>query len=212
MSSGVDLCELCKGQKILPVLTIDDASHARPLAEIMVRSGFPVIEITLRTPAALDAIQSAGQVKGCTAGAGTLLCPEDAKKAADAGAAFGVSPGSTDALLESCQTIGLPFLPGVATPGEAMHMLAAGIQHMKFFPAEMVGGLGTLNALAQTMPAIRFCPTGGIGAALAPDYLRLPNVVCVGGSWIASREEIAAGHWRKIEDQAKLAASLYDLQ
>lgn len=204
----LDLRRLCPAQRVLPVLVIDDAEEAETLAQILVACGLPVIEITLRTATARAAIAAAARVSGCTVGAGTLLTAQDATDAAAAGASFGVSPGMTDQLVAGCIAAQLPFLPGVATPSEAIRAAEIGFQCLKFFPAETNGGCSALNALAQTMPNLQFCPTGGISATSVNDYLALPNVTCVGGSWIAPRTDVESANWAAIERRARAAADL----
>ncbi len=200
--------ELCRMAPVIPVLVIEDAAAARPLAEALVAGGLPVLEVTLRTPAALDAIAAMSEVEGGIVGAGTLLSPADVAAAKDAGARFGVSPGATDILLGACEDAGLPLLPGAATASEAMRLLERGYRVQKFFPAEAAGGATALKALAAPLPQIVFCPTGGIDLAKAPSYLSLPNVECVGGSWVAPKRMMADGAWADIERLAREAASL----
>jgi 2-dehydro-3-deoxyphosphogluconate aldolase / (4S)-4-hydroxy-2-oxoglutarate aldolase len=166
---------------VIPVVVIDDADEAVPLAFGLVAAGMPAIEITLRTPAALTAIRNiAAEVPGARVGAGTVLNPGQGEQALDAGATFLVSPGATPALLDAQ----LPLLPGVATASEILALLERDITAAKFFPAEASGGIQALRAFAGPFPEVRFCPTGGIDAPKAPDYLALPNVACVGGSWM----------------------------
>jgi 2-dehydro-3-deoxyphosphogluconate aldolase / (4S)-4-hydroxy-2-oxoglutarate aldolase len=200
--------EICGMAPVIPVLVIEDASTAAPLAEALVRGGLPALEVTLRTPAALDAIRAMAEVDGGIAGAGTLLTPQDVRAARKAGARFGVSPGATDALLSACEDEGLPLLAGAATASETMRLLERGYTAMKFFPAEAVGGARALAALAGPLPRARFCPTGGVTLGNAADYLALPNVLCVGGSWIAPRDRVASGDWDAITQLARQAAAL----
>lgn len=200
------MAEICALAPVIPVLVIHDAAQAVPLAQALVEGGLPVIEVTMRTPAALPAIRAMASVKGAIVGAGTVLSPDDMERARDAGAAFAVSPGATDALLESARD--LPFLPGVATPSEAMRLLEHGLTTAKFFPARANGGPGVLAAWAGPLPQMRFCPTGGIGAADAGDWLALPNVTCVGGSWVAPQAAVAAGDWGEVTRLAREAAAL----
>jgi len=174
--------DICRAAPIVPVLVVRDAAHARPLAEALVAGGLPALEVTLRTPAALEAIRIMSGVPGGIVGAGTLLTPEDVRAAKAAGAQFGVSPGATDALLKACEAEGLPLLPGAATASEAMALLERGYDMLKFFPAEASGGAPALGALAAPLPRVSFCPTGGVTPSNAPAYLRLPNVICAGGS------------------------------
>lgn len=200
--------EICGLAPIVPVLTIGDAATARPLAEALVSGGLPALEVTLRTPAALEAIRAMSGVPGGHVGAGTLITPEDVRAAKAAGAAFGVSPGATDELLAACEAEQLPLLPGAATATEAMRLLARGYGMLKFFPAEASGGAPALKAIGAPMPQITFCPTGGISPSNAGSYLSLSNVLCAGGSWVAPKELVAAGNWAAIEMLAKQAAQL----
>jgi 2-dehydro-3-deoxyphosphogluconate aldolase/(4S)-4-hydroxy-2-oxoglutarate aldolase len=194
---------------VMPVVVIDEAAHAVPLARALVAGGIRAIEITLRTGAALDAVQAiARDVPDAIAGVGTAITAADVLAALDAGAKFIVSPGATSALLEAAIGSGLPFLPGVATASELMAGMAAGFSAFKFFPAAQAGGVEGLKALAGPFPHARFCPTGGVSAANAASYLALPNVTCVGGSWLAPREMIAAGDFARIERLATEAAGL----
>ncbi|AHD02025.1 bifunctional 4-hydroxy-2-oxoglutarate aldolase/2-dehydro-3-deoxy-phosphogluconate aldolase [Leisingera methylohalidivorans] len=200
--------EICGLAPIVPVLVIEDDSTARPLAEALVAGGLPALEVTLRTPAALEAIRAMSEVPGGHVGAGTLITPEDVRAAKAAGAAFGVSPGATDELLAACEAEQLPLLPGAATATEAMRLLARGYAMLKFFPAEASGGAPALKAIGAPLPQITFCPTGGISPANAGSYLSLRNVLCAGGSWVAPKDLIAAGNWGGIELLARQAAQL----
>ena len=202
--------EICALAPIVPVLVVDDAAHARPLAEALVAGGLPALEVTLRTPAALDAIRAMAQVPGGVVGAGTLVTPDDVRAAKEAGAQFGVSPGATDALVAACEAEGLPLLPGAATATEAMRLLERGYDMLKFFPAEASGGASALKAIGAPLPQITFCPTGGVSPANARDYLSLPNVICAGGSWVAPKQMVAQGDWAGIEALAREAAALMD--
>ena len=200
--------DLCRLAPVIPVLVIDDAGLAADLARALVAGGLPVLEVTLRTPAALDAIRAMSEVEGGIVGAGTLLTPADVEAAREAGALFGVSPGATDRLLDAAEAADLPLLPGAATATEAMRLLERGYTMQKFFPAEASGGAKALGSLASPLPQIRFCPTGGVGLKNAPDYLALPNTLCVGGSWVAPKDLVAAGDWGAIEKLASEAATL----
>ncbi|MCB4458407.1 bifunctional 4-hydroxy-2-oxoglutarate aldolase/2-dehydro-3-deoxy-phosphogluconate aldolase [Leisingera sp. McT4-56] len=200
--------EICGLAPIVPVLVIEDASTARPLAEALVAGGLPALEVTLRTLDALEAIRAMSGVPGGHVGAGTLITPEDVRAAKAAGAAFGVSPGATDELLAACEAEQLPLLPGAATATEAMRLLARGYDMLKFFPAEASGGAPALKAIGAPLPQITFCPTGGISPANAGSYLSLGNVLCAGGSWVAPKDLIAAGNWDGIELLARQAAQL----
>jgi 2-dehydro-3-deoxyphosphogluconate aldolase/(4S)-4-hydroxy-2-oxoglutarate aldolase len=194
---------------VMPVVVVDSATDAVSIAKALVAGGLPAIELTLRTTAALDAIRAiVDEVPGILVGAGTIVKPGQAKLAMDAGAQFLVSPGVTGPLLHAMQDTGLPFLPGTATVSEAMAALEAGITELKFFPAEASGGVAFLKAIASPVPAARFCPTGGITAASAPSYLALPNVGCVGGSWLTPADVVASGDWERITTLAAEAAAL----
>jgi len=200
--------ETCELAPIVPVLVVDDATKARPLAEALVAGGLPALEVTLRTPAALEAIAEMAKVKGGVVGAGTLITPRDVENAVAAGAKFGVSPGATDELVAACEALGLPLLAGAATATEAMQMLARGYDLLKFFPAEASGGAPALKAIGAPLPQISFCPTGGVSLSNANDYLSLPNVICAGGSWVAPKDLVAAGDWAGIEALARDASKL----
>jgi len=194
---------------VIPVVVIDDLAHAVPVARALVEGGLPVIELTLRTPVALDAIRAiATEVPEILVGAGTIVSPGQAKLAVDAGAQFLVSPGSTPTLLAAMADSGVPFLPGTATVSEVLAVLEAGFTEMKFFPAEASGGVPYLKSIASPLPDARFCPTGGITSASASSYLALPNVGCVGGSWITPGELLEAGAWKQVRALAAAAATL----
>ena len=202
--------EICALAPIIPVLVVDDAAHARPLAEALVAGGLPALEVTLRTPAALDAIRAMAQVPGGVVGAGTLVTPDDVRAAKEAGAQFGVSPGATDTLITACEAEGLPLLPGAATATEAMRLLERGYDMLKFFPAEASGGAPALKAIGAPLPQITFCPTGGVSPSNARDYLSLSNVICAGGSWVAPKQMVTQGDWTGIEALAREAAGMMD--
>ena len=194
---------------VVPVVVIEDAADAVPLARALVAGGLPAIEVTLRTPAAPDAIRAiAGEVPSAVVGAGTVITPEQVTASVAAGARFLVSPGWTDVLLEAMRASGVPFLPGVSTTSEVVALLERGVREMKFFPAQAAGGTAYLKSLAGPLPQARFCPTGGIGPDNAPDFLRLPNVGCVGGTWMLPADAIAARDWDRIESLAREAAGL----
>jgi 2-dehydro-3-deoxyphosphogluconate aldolase/(4S)-4-hydroxy-2-oxoglutarate aldolase len=194
---------------VLPVVVIEKAADAVPLARALVAGGLPAIEVTLRTPAALEALRAiAGEVPGAVVGAGTVLTPGQVKECVAAGARFLVSPGWTDLLLEAMRGSGVPFLPGVSTTSEVVALLERGVREMKFFPAQAAGGTAYLKSLAGPLPQARFCPTGGIGVNSAPEYLALPNVGCVGGSWMIPADAVAARDWGRIEALAREAAAL----
>ncbi len=199
---------ICELAPIVPVLVIEDAAQARPLAEALVAGGLPALEVTLRTPAALEAIRRMAEVPGGVVGAGTLVTPKDVRAAKAAGARFGVSPGATDLLIAACEAEGLPLLPGAATASEAMRLLEMGYDMLKFFPAEASGGAPALKAIGAPLPQISFCPTGGVSPDNAEAYLSLPNVVCAGGSWVAPRDLVQSGDWAGIEALAHAASRL----
>ncbi|WP_299847594.1 bifunctional 4-hydroxy-2-oxoglutarate aldolase/2-dehydro-3-deoxy-phosphogluconate aldolase [uncultured Roseovarius sp.] len=200
--------EICALAPIVPVLVIDDVQSARPLAEALIAGGLPALEVTLRTPAALDAIRAMAEVPGGHVGAGTLITPDDVRAAKAAGASFGVSPGATDELLAACEAEDLPLLPGAATATEAMRLLARGYDILKFFPAEASGGAPALKAIGAPLPQITFCPTGGVTQDNAETYLSLDNVLCAGGSWVAPKDLITVGDWEGIETLARDAAGM----
>ncbi len=200
--------EICRLAPVVPVLVIDDLTHAAKLAEALVAGGLPVLEVTLRTPVALEAIRLMAAVPGGRVGAGTLLTPADVKAAKAAGATFGVSPGATDRILDACAEYDLPLLPGAATASEIMALLEKGYTVQKFFPAEQSGGAAFLKSIGSPIPQVKFCPTGGIGLNRARDYLSLSNILCVGGSWVAPREAMARGDWAAITRLAAEAAIL----
>jgi 2-dehydro-3-deoxyphosphogluconate aldolase / (4S)-4-hydroxy-2-oxoglutarate aldolase len=204
-----DLDSLLTGTPVVPVLVIDSVATALPLARALVDGGLRVLEITLRTPAALDVIRAlAAEVEGAVVGAGTVLTAGQYEDAERAGARFVVSPGATDALLAAAAASAVPFLPGAVTASEVMRLLEQGYRCLKFFPAEPAGGVAYLEALAAPLPEARFCPTGGIDAVKARAYLSLPNVLCVGGSWVAPNDALAAGDWPRITGLARAAVAL----
>lgn len=200
--------KVCALAPVVPVLVIDDLAHAAPLAKALVAGGLPALEVTLRTPCALDAIRAMAEVPGGVVGAGTLLTPADVKAAKAAGATFGVSPGATDRLIAACEDEGLPLLPGAVTASEIMALLERGYTVQKFFPAEQSGGAGFLKSIGAPIPQVRFCPTGGISLKNAADYLGLKNILCVGGSWVAPKEAMVAGDWAAITRLAAEARAL----
>jgi len=191
---------------VLEVARVEDAAN---LAGALARGGMKVIEITLRTAAALDVIRAMSALPDVIVGAGTVLKPDHLKAAIDAGAKFIVSPGLTEPVATAARAADIPFLPGVATAGEIMRGLDMGLSRFKFFPAETSGGVGAVAAFAGPFQGVRFCPTGGIGSDIAPRYLQLPNVACVGGSWVAPRDAVADGDWSRIEIVARNAAHLH---
>lgn len=206
--SSVEALKIAALAPIIPVLVVEDAATAAPLAEALVAGGLPALEVTLRTPAALEVIAEMARVPGGVVGAGTLLTPADVQAAKAAGATFGVAPGATDRLLDACLEADLPLLPGAATASEAMRLLERGYKMLKFFPAEASGGVAALKAISAPLPQITFCPTGGISPTNASDYLALPNVACAGGSWVAPSDKVAAGDWAGITALARDAAVL----
>ncbi len=194
---------------VVPVITIEDAAAAVPLARALVAGGLPVIEITLRTRAAVDAARAIiAEVPEAVVGIGTVLTPGDVDQAGKLGAAFAISPGFSRELLDAADAGELPFAPGIQTPSDLMACVTRGFDLVKFFPAVPAGGLATLNALAGPFPSVRYCPTGGIGEANAAQWLAHPNVVAVGGSWVAPASDIKAGAWAAIESRARAAAAL----
>ena len=194
---------------VLPVIALTRLEDAVPLARTLVDAGLPVLEITLRSAIALDAIRAiAAAVPDAIVGAGTVLTPSDLAAVAGAGAAFAISPGATDALLDAADAAPIPFLPGVATASELMRGLEHGLSRFKLFPAEPAGGVALLQSLAGPFPHARFCPTGGITLASAPRYLALPNVLTVGGSWMLPKDALDAGDWARIGTLAREAAAL----
>ena len=207
-TASVRAREICLLAPVVPVLVVHDAAHARPLAQALVAGGLPALEVTLRTPVALEAIAEMSQVAGGVVGAGTLLTPADVQAAKAAGAQFGVSPGATDILLDACESAELPLLPGAATSSEVMRLLERGYSVQKFFPAEANGGAPALKAIGGPLPQVSFCPTGGVSLNNATNYLSLPNTLCVGGSWVAPQHLIDAGDWDSITELARQAAAL----
>lgn len=194
---------------VIPVVVLEDAAHAVPMARALLEGGIAVAEVTLRTPAALDAIAAiAAEVPEVAVAAGTICSPAQARDAANAGAGFLVSPGSTDRLLDAFADSGLPYLAGCATPSDMMRLLERGITEAKLFPATAVGGLALLRAVGGPLPQLRFCPTGGITAANAADFLALPNVGCVGGSWLTPADALRTGDWGRVRLAAAGAAQL----
>jgi len=205
----VDISAIAALAPVIPVLTVERVADAVPLARALVKGGLPVLEITLRTGAALEALAAiAREVPEAVVGAGTVLDEAQVERAMAAGARFGVSPGCTPALAKAVKQAGLPFLPGIQTVSEAMALREQGFDLLKFFPADVAGGTAWLKATAAPLAGLRFCPTGGIGSGTAPEYLALSNVACVGGSWVAPRDAVADGDWPRIERLAAAAAAL----
>ncbi|TQM92316.1 bifunctional 4-hydroxy-2-oxoglutarate aldolase/2-dehydro-3-deoxy-phosphogluconate aldolase [Roseinatronobacter monicus] len=199
---------MCQMAPVIPVLVIDDLAHAVPLAQALVAGGLPVLEVTLRTDCALEAITAMAQVEGAVVGAGTVLTPDQMAEARTAGARFAVAPGATPALIDAARLNKMPLLPGAQTCSEVMTLLELGYTVQKFFPAEAIGGAAALKSIAGPLPQVTFCPTGGISAARASDYLALANVACVGGSWVAPKDAMNAGAWDTITKLAADAARL----
>ncbi|HEY6514783.1 MAG TPA: bifunctional 4-hydroxy-2-oxoglutarate aldolase/2-dehydro-3-deoxy-phosphogluconate aldolase [Steroidobacteraceae bacterium] len=208
MPPNAEIERILRLSPVMPVVVIHDAALAPELARALVRGGIRVVEVTLRTPAALPAIEAiARQVPEIALGAGTVLCMEDLRAAASAGATFAISPGATPALLSAAASMPIPYLPAVATASELMQGLAAGYHCFKFFPAGPAGGPAMLKALAGPFPQARFCPTGGITQESVKSYLDLPNVLCAGGSWLSPAEALSARDWKRIEALASRAAA-----
>ncbi len=200
-----DIETIMRMAPVIPVLVIDDAAHAAPIAEALVKGGLPVLEVTLRTAAALDVIREMKQVEGAVVGAGTVLNPADLDKALEAGSEFIVSPGLTGPLGDAAVASGVPFLPGTANASDVMRGLDLGLTRFKFFPAEASGGIAALKAIAAPFGMARFCPTGGINQQTAKDWLALEAVLCVGGSWLVPK---GPPHPAAIEAAARAAKEL----
>jgi 2-dehydro-3-deoxyphosphogluconate aldolase/(4S)-4-hydroxy-2-oxoglutarate aldolase len=208
-TGDLTLGEILKRAPVVPVIVIHDLATAVPLADALVAGGLPVLEITLRTPAGLPAIEAIRRaVPEAIVGVGTLSTPEHFTASADAGAQFGVSPGLTPALLDASRRVDFPYLPGVMTPSELMRAREAGFRYCKLFPAQQSGGTGMLKAMHSVFPDVGFCPTGGVHQDNAAEFLALPNVLCVGGSWVAPNALIASGDWLGIRKLAQQAALL----
>lgn len=203
--SAKDVCALAP---VIPVLVVDDLAHATPLARALVAGGLPALEVTLRTPVALDVIRAMSKAApDGVVGAGTLRTADDVRNAVAAGAQFGVSPGFSPAVMDAAEEVGLAMLPGVATPTEAMAAAERGLDTLKFFPAEANGGVPVLKSWASPLAGLTFCPTGGVGPDNAKNYLALTNVLCVGGSWVAPKDLMMKGDWAGIEALAKAVSS-----
>lgn len=195
--------------RVMPVLTVERIDDAVPLARALVAGGLKVLEVTLRRPDAVQAIAAmVREVPGAIVGAGTVLTEDQLKSVKQAGAVFAISPGASASLVAAAKQLNLPYLPAVATGSEIMEMHALGVKYLKFFPAEAAGGAGALKHFAGPFPDIQFCPTGGVSPSNAKTYFALPNVICVGGSWVAPVDKIHAGGWASIEQLARQAASL----
>lgn len=200
--------ELMQVAPVIPVLVIDDVAKARPLAEALVAGGLRVLEVTLRTPVALEAMKAMADVPGAIVGVGTALDGDDLKRAQDHGATFAVSPGFTTELGKAANAINMPLLPGIMTPADIMRARDGGFTELKFFPASQAGGPQLLKAFSGPFGEISFCPTGGVTAETAKDYLALPSVLCVGGSWVAPASMVEAGDWEGITQLSSACESL----
>ncbi|WMP17834.1 bifunctional 4-hydroxy-2-oxoglutarate aldolase/2-dehydro-3-deoxy-phosphogluconate aldolase [Thiothrix lacustris] len=199
---------ICQQVPVIPVLVVHDVTIAHPLAQALVSGGLHVLEVTLRTPVALEVIRRMSEIPGSIVGAGTVLTPADVKAVKAAGASFAVSPGATDSLLSAAEDEGLLLLPGAATVSEVMKLLERGYDTLKFFPAEAAGGVKMLKSIHGPLPDVRFCPTGGISVQTIREYLALPNVLCVGGSWLTPEDKVLAHDWAGIESIARFNCEL----
>jgi 2-dehydro-3-deoxyphosphogluconate aldolase/(4S)-4-hydroxy-2-oxoglutarate aldolase len=209
MSQETEILRVMRVGPVIPVIVIEKIETAVPLARALVAGGVRVLELTLRTAVGLDAIRAVAQeVEGAIVGVGTITRPEDFERSRKAGAVFGVSPGLTPELVAAAKDGGLPLLPGVMTPTDVIAARAAGFTELKLFPAQQAGGIGMLKALGGPFPDVTFCPTGGVSAATAPDFLALKNVACVGGSWLTPADAVASGDWARITSLAQQAATL----
>ena len=205
----MDIRSVLAASPVMPVIVLEEVAHAVPLARALVAGGIRVLEVTLRTPVALDCMRAiAAEVPEALLGAGTVLSAADLDAAAKAGAVFAISPGASPALLQAARTSPIPFLPAVMTPSDVITAMDAGFDTFKLFPAAQAGGMAMLKAMGGPFPQARFCPTGGIDAASAPAFLALPNVACVGGSWLCPAELVRAGDWDAITALARAAAAL----
>lgn len=205
----MNIRDIMRASPVMPVIVIDRLEDAVPLAQALVAGGIRVLEVTLRTAAALESIQAiAAAVPDAIVGVGTVTKPEQFAQVKAAGARFAVTPGLTDELAEAAKAAGIPLLPGVMTPSEVIAALAHGFDAMKLFPAEQAGGLGMLKALGGPFANVLFCPTGGVTLESAPKFLALPNVACVGGSWLVPKDKVAAGEWHVVTQLAREAAAL----
>lgn len=203
------ILELLRMGPVVPVIVIDNVDDAVPLARALVAGGVRVLEVTLRTDVALEAVARIGrEVAGAVVGVGTITRGDDFAAASAAGARFGVSPGLTQELVEAARASALPLLPGVMTPSDVIAAGSAGFKQLKLFPAQQAGGVAMLKALAGPFPDVVFCPTGGITMATAPEFLALPNVVCVGGSWLTPKDAVERGDWAMLSELARRAAAL----
>lgn len=205
----MNIRDIMRASPVMPVIVIDRVEDAVPLAQALVAGGIRVLEVTLRTAAALESIQAiAAAVPDAIVGVGTVTKPEQFAQVKAVGARFAVTPGLTDELAEAAKAAGMPLLPGVMTPSEVIAALAHGFDAMKLFPAEQAGGLGMLKALGGPFANVLFCPTGGVTLESAPKFLALPNVACVGGSWLVPKDKVAAGEWHVVTQLAREAAAL----
>jgi 2-dehydro-3-deoxyphosphogluconate aldolase/(4S)-4-hydroxy-2-oxoglutarate aldolase len=205
----MNVLEVMRVGPVIPVIVIEDLAQAVPLARALVAGGVRVLEVTLRTAAGIDAIRAiAREVPEAIVGVGTITAPDDFEAARAAGAQFGVSPGLTPALVQAAHASKLPLLPGVMTPSDVIAARAAGFRQLKLFPAQQAGGIGMLKAMNGPFPDVMFCPTGGVTEETAPQFLALPNVACVGGSWLTPKAAVQAGAWSEITQLAKRAAAL----
>ena len=203
------ITDIMNASPVIPVMVINQLEQAVPLANALVEGGLKVLEITLRTPIALEAIKKIkAEVPEAIVGTGTVINLETLKQALDVGSEFLVSPGVTENLIDAVLRAGIPILPGVTSPSEVMHLMEKGITQMKFFPAEAAGGIPMLKSIGGPLPQVTFCPTGGINPKNAADYLALKNVACVGGSWMAPSDLVDAGDWDEITRRAKQAANI----
>jgi 2-dehydro-3-deoxyphosphogluconate aldolase/(4S)-4-hydroxy-2-oxoglutarate aldolase len=208
-NAEMNVLEIMRVGPVIPVIVIDDVAHAVPLARALVAGGVRVLEVTLRTAAGLEAIRAiAREVPDAIVGVGTITTAQDFVAARAAGAKFGVSPGLTPALVQGARESGLPLLPGVMTPSDVIAARGAGFRQLKLFPAQQAGGIGMLKAMHGPFPDVMFCPTGGVSEDTAPQFLALPNVACVGGSWLTPKAMIQAGNWGQITQLATVAAAL----
>ena len=209
MNTQLSIAEILRLSPVMPVVTIEDASAGPDLARALVRGGIRVIEVTLRTPQAMQAIEAiAKEVPDICVGVGTIMSPKDLELAAKVGAQFAISPGATRELLDAGKGFRIPYLPAVATASELMTALNAGYSHFKLFPANVAGGLGALKGFYGPFPEARFCPTGGVSPQTAGSYLEQPNVLCVGGSWLTPSDVLKAKDWGRIEALAREAVAL----
>ena len=208
MSSATETDFVIDAAPVIPVVVLEDASKAHDLAAALVTGGLPCIEITLRTPAAMDALAAVASVEGAIPGVGTVTTPAQMEAAKDRGARFAVSPGHTAALLDTADALSLPYLPGAATPAEMQALMEWGYRNLKFFPAEASGGAAYLKNFAGVFKGLRFCPTGGVSPANIADYLSLPNCDVVGGSWVVPTAAVEAGDWDRLTELARAAISM----